>query len=272
MQIFKKGPDESTRQWLKRLAFERLTQVAVGLALLAISSGAYQVATDPGHEDSGGDTPAVTQKARDFRFNTSKIKDVLSAYGAEATHRLAPRNQMGLTASTSVSTIELRRRANNATRLLKIYKPMRPKVAAVLSDLEGKGWRPFIDVGVYRTPAEQMKKFRQGVSKVTWSFHNATNKDGTPGSLAADIVDTHWGWSNKCPTRYWLQIAASAKAHGLETGAYFGLSSPQKAAFYKAVDSKNWNAKVPLGWDASHNQPHNLNMKKARAGERPKWS
>lgn len=174
-----------------------------------------------------------------------------------------------------------RRRAANSARLQEMYPPMRPKVAAIISDMESHGWKPYVDPGIYRSKAEQMAKYRAGVSKVTWSFHNASSCDGnprasscTPGSLAADIIDANGGWLHT-PKKYFLQLASAARNHGLETGITFGLNTkakaPAKAALLKAIAERRFDSNVALGWDASHVQPRGFAISAARAGKRPKY-
>jgi hypothetical protein len=169
---------------------------------------------------------------------------------------------------------ELRRDLANAQRLGLMDDAMRPKVAAVLADMEGHGYQPFIDGAVYRTPAEQAAKVRQGVSKVYYSFHNVTSQDGKPDSLAADIADTRWGWSNKCPRRYWLMLASSCENHGLNSGIYFGLNSKKRAKdranLKAAIKARNWTYTGPFGWDAAHCEPPtSFTLSQAKRGLRP---
>ena len=162
---------------------------------------------------------------------------------------------------------ELLRKQDNAERLQLINPGMRPKVKAVLSDLEQHGYRPLIDSGVWRSIAEQAKKKAAGVSQVSYSYHNVTTADGRPDSLAADITDNRWFWSS--PTPYWLTLAGSAESHQLTTGIYWGLSQNDRNKIRQAIKVRNWNANVPLGWDTAHVEPANFTIAQARAGKRP---
>jgi hypothetical protein len=147
---------------------------------------------------------------------------------------------------------EMRRRTANAERLTRISPAIRPKIAAVLSDLEGHGYRPLIDVGVWRSPAEQRAKVRAGYSKTLYSFHTCTAPGGKAASLAADITDHRWFWNS--PRPFWLVLAAAADGHDLTTGIYWGLSQAQRQRIHDAIARRDWNAKVALGWDTAHTE------------------
>jgi peptidoglycan L-alanyl-D-glutamate endopeptidase CwlK len=160
------------------------------------------------------------------------------------------------------------RHTHNNKMLQRINPRLRPKIAAVISDLEGHGDQPLIDSGVYRSPAEQMQKFRAGFSKVRWSFHNATSKTGAPDSLAVDITDARYGWDS--PQSFWLRLAASAQAHGLECGIYWGLKAHQRAAITNAIAAQNWTpGNISLGWDTAHLQVKGISLRQAKWGKRP---
>jgi hypothetical protein len=160
------------------------------------------------------------------------------------------------------------RKALNAERVRKIHPALRPKIMAILSDMEGKGWQPMIDEGVYRTPAEQAEKKRRGLSKVDYSFHNVTGRDGTPEALAADIVDVRYGWN--APSKYWLQLASSAEAHGMQTGIRWGLSTPLRSAINALIRLRDWSAKYAIGWDAAHVEVKGITLSQAKMGRRPR--
>ncbi len=90
------------------------------------------------------------------------------------------------------------------------------KVAAVLSDLAGHGWKPKI-AEAYRTVASQRRKKAAGTSTVDWSFHNHTIH-GKPAALASDIVDERYLWNIPQDHQFWKDLGSSAKAHGLKWG------------------------------------------------------
>ncbi len=108
----------------------------------------------------------------------------------------------------------------NLDKLKQLNPAFREKVKGVLLDLAGKGWQVVIATG-WRSPAEQMDKYRHGYSKVTFSFHNCTTDAGQPDSLAADIVDARYYWNMPLLRRllYVKHIISSCKAHGLQSGA-----------------------------------------------------
>lgn len=159
------------------------------------------------------------------------------------------------------------RHAVNAARVQLMHPKLRAKILAIICDMEGKGWQPIIDVGVYRTPAEQAEKKRLGFSKVSYSFHTVTGANGVPESLAADIVDVRYQWN--APSKYWLQLAACAEAHGMQTGIRWGLSTPKRAVINTLIRLKNWDAKFALGWDAAHTECKGITLAQAKAGKRP---
>ena len=163
---------------------------------------------------------------------------------------------------------DAQRKERNEALLLKVYPTLRPKLRAVIADMEGKGWQPCIDPGVYRTPAEQADKVRRGYSKVSYSYHNVTGENGKPESLAADIVDARYGWD--APSNYWLQLASSAQSHGMETGIRWGLTNPKRLIINALIRAKNWSAKYAMGWDAAHVQCVGISLGQAKAGARPK--
>lgn len=141
----------------------------------------------------------------------------------------------------------------NSQRVQKIHVLLRPNILAILADLEAAGWQPIIDIGVYRTPAEQAQKVAEGVSTVYYSYHNVTDPGGVPAAEAADIVDVRYQWSP--PREYWLQLAGAAENQGLETGIYWGLSKASRSAIHSAIAKRAWDTIVELGWDTAHVQP-----------------
>lgn len=165
--------------------------------------------------------------------------------------------------------MEARRVAQNKACLQKMYPGIRPKVRAVLTDMEGHGYKPIIDAGVYRTPREQLAKVRAGYSKVTYSYHCVTGRNGAPESLAADITDQRWGWSGHAPRSYWLKQANAAREHGLHSGIYFGLSAYDKARLGHALVNRIWDYSGPRGWDEAHIQDSRLSLSRVKRGERP---
>jgi peptidoglycan L-alanyl-D-glutamate endopeptidase CwlK len=103
-----------------------------------------------------------------------------------------------------------------AQHLARIDHRIRPKIAAILKDLEGHGWQPRI-ASSYRSLAEQQALKDAGRSTVSFSFHNHTYK-GLPAALAADIIDRRYGWSIPQGHQFWRHLGSSARAHGLTWG------------------------------------------------------
>lgn len=103
-------------------------------------------------------------------------------------------------------------------KLLSLNILFRPKVTAVLEQLKQAGFRPKIFFG-WRSVAKQEELFKQGKTKVHFSFHNAQFPDGTPNSYAVDIIDERWGWGKPAEANgFWAALGAAAKAQGLVWG------------------------------------------------------
>ena len=155
----------------------------------------------------------------------------------------------------------------NAMRLKKLHPAMADQVAKVLANMERRGWEPLIDVNVHRSRAEQAEMVRRGVSKVHYSFHNVTEKDGTPASLAVDITDARWGWES--PRKFWLQLGWEYLNAGLDWGGFFGLKK-RESELREALRINDWIAsRVALGWDVAHGQWRGISLTAAKLGKRP---
>ena len=95
---------------------------------------------------------------------------------------------------------------------------LRPKVQAVLDGLAQRGFQPKVFYG-WRSVKVQLELYKQGNSKVKFSFHNVQLPDGTPNSYAADIVDVRWGWEPPAESAgFWKALGAEAKKQGLFWG------------------------------------------------------
>lgn len=168
---------------------------------------------------------------------------------------------------------ELNRARDNKNRLALMHPWSRPKIKAVLNDMESHGYRPLIDTAVYRSAAKQAQLKGKGVSKVGYSFHMVTDRDvlkrPVPASLAADIVDKRWAWSSG--DVYWLTLAKSAESHGLRTGIRWGLSRADKAQIDSYLKLGLFSGKYKRGWDAAHCEPQAryITLSEARKGKRP---
>lgn len=134
---------------------------------------------------------------------------------------------------------ETARRQRNFVRLGELHPVVRRKVAAIVSDLEGHGWRPRIQCA-WRSPADQLAAFQGGYSKVKFGFHNVTAGNGTHEALAADILDDDHPLEEPAP--FLAHLRSSARAHGME---------------------------APFSWDACHVQICGITIAQARRGLRP---
>lgn len=168
---------------------------------------------------------------------------------------------------------EAQRAKDNRARVAKMHPWVRPKINAVISDLEGHGWRPLIHGDVYRSPAKQAQLKNKGVSKVGYSFHMTTDKNArgsaVAAALAADIVDKRYGWS--AGNNYWMMLARAAHSHQLTTGIYWGLSAGERQRLRNLIYARNFTAPYNRGWDAAHcePQPEFVTLGEARQGKRP---
>lgn len=103
-------------------------------------------------------------------------------------------------------------------KLRSLSPQLRPKVVAILSKLRARGFRPKIVFG-WRSVAVQEQLFREGKTKVHFSFHNAQLPDGTPNAYAADIVDERWAWGPEAEANgFWRALGEEAKPLGLVWG------------------------------------------------------
>ena len=119
------------------------------------------------------------------------------------------------------------------------------KVLKVQAALRSLGYRTKL-VTAYRTPASQLKKYKQGKSKVKFGKHNAVRKDGNkivPASLAADLIwnNAKKGAYKNTPEniKYYKVLGEVAKKEGLRWGGDFAKSTPALAKF-------------GIGWDPTH--------------------
>ena len=78
-------------------------------------------------------------------------------------------------------------------KLESMHPQLSPRVQGLLKGLAARGFQPMIFYG-WRSLEVQKRKLKEGHSRVSFSFHNATNKKGTPCAYAADVVDQRWNW------------------------------------------------------------------------------
>ncbi len=123
---------------------------------------------------------------------------------------------------------------------------LRPKVQAVLSALLARGFQPKIFFG-WRSVAVQLELYDKGRSKVKFSFHNAQQKDGTPNSYAADIIDQRYGWEPLAKTSgFWKALGEEAKTQELYWGGDWK-SFPDEAHVQLVANSQLSHIKTESG-------------------------
>jgi len=155
----------------------------------------------------------------------------------------------------------------NKDRLAELYPLFGLRVQQVIHTLEDKKIRPRIQ-DAWRSPADQLKAFKDGHSKVKFGFHNVTSAAGKAEALAVDMLD------DDAPTSasksYLLQLAAAAEDAGLVTGIRWGVPKPKLVkAIDDAIAAKDWNAHVKIGWDPTHIEPTGITIAEAKSGKRP---
>lgn len=159
------------------------------------------------------------------------------------------------------------RHARNTVRLAELYPTVGARIERVISILEAAGIRPRIQ-DAWRSPADQLKAYLAGRSKVRYGFHNCTSIAGQPQSLAVDMLDDYAPLSPR--KSFLLQLAAAAEQAGLVTGIRWGLPPVMVVAVTKAIKAEDWFADVKVGWDPTHIQPIGITIAQAKAGQRPR--
>jgi len=161
---------------------------------------------------------------------------------------------------------EQKRKDRNAERVAELWPSFGKKINAVIAAMEAQGLRPRIQDG-YRSPADQLKAFNTGHSKLKFGFHNVTGADGKKESLAVDMLDDDH--AAREGSEYLLHLAAAAEKQGLVTGIRWGLPAKLAKAINDAIAAKDWKADVKVGWDPSHIEPTGIKPQQAKAGKRP---
>jgi hypothetical protein len=163
---------------------------------------------------------------------------------------------------------ETARKQRNKQRLTECFPAFARKVEAVIKDLEAEGFRPRIQ-DAHRSIADQLKAFKGGFSKVKFGFHNVTSSNGKPESLAVDLLDDDKPLN---PSRkYIILLAAAAQAHGLHPGSFFGLPSALRKGLRKAIDERDFDPKIKIGFDPTHIEVSDISIAQAKAGQRPEF-
>ena len=161
----------------------------------------------------------------------------------------------------------------NLARLDKIDDSIKEQIKSVLIGMYKEGLRPLIDKDVWRDPAKQLEMFNRGVSKLKWGFHCATKPDGSPGSLAADIVDAEHGWYadkeyavSNTDEKFWVSLGRHALNNGLTWGGFFGITNETQLR-QELAENKFYNGQQ-FGWDPAHVNVNGLSLKDAQEGVR----
>jgi len=161
---------------------------------------------------------------------------------------------------------EQARKQRNTDRLAELYPIYRAGVTKVIAEMEKRGYRPRIQDG-YRSPADQLKAFNSGNSKLKYGFHNVTGANGAKESLAVDLLDDDSPLASR--KEYLLNLADVCRSLNLLTGIKWGLPAALGAAVDAAIKNKDWKANVKIGWDPTHIEPTGITVAEAKAGKRP---
>ena len=161
---------------------------------------------------------------------------------------------------------EAKRNARNKERLEELYPTFRNRLKKVIAEMESAGLRPRIQ-DAWRSPADQLKAFKAGHSKLKYGFHNVTGPKGEKQSLAVDMIDDNNPLNSA--KSYLLQLAAAARRNGLNTGIAWGLPQNLSDAVDHAIATHAWSVNVKIGWDPTHVEPANFSVVDAKLGKRP---
>ena len=172
----------------------------------------------PGKSDGicGVNTIAAIKK---FQAGFMTHPDGLIQPGQATWQRLSDASKKATVAPSSQSAWSGDSKQWTQDKKLQSMKPeLAVRVRLVLTALVSRGFQPKIFWG-WRSVEVQALLYSQGNSKVRFSFHNAQKPDGTPMSLAADIIDSRYAWSTQAETSgFWKALGEEAKRQGLIWG------------------------------------------------------
>jgi hypothetical protein len=156
----------------------------------------------------------------------------------------------------------------NTAKVLELHPAFGARIVKLIAVMEAAGYRPRIQQA-YRSIEEQQKNVAKGVSEVVWSFHNATDPDGTPSALAVDLLD------DDSPLRprmaYLMRLAIECRPLLLQTGILWGMSAGPREQLAAAIAARRFDWVGPMtGWDPLHVQPSDVTLAQAKHGARPK--
>ena len=161
---------------------------------------------------------------------------------------------------------EADRKQRNYIKVNELHPSVRPRMEAVIRELESYGYRPRIQEA-WRSPKDQLAAYNAGTSKIKYGFHNVTAPDGTKEALAADVWDDDRPFNAK--THFMLHLLAAAEKNGLTTGIRWSLSENRIKLIEDAIAQENWKRPVWVGWDPLHVEVTGLTVQEAEAGKRP---
>src|SRR5436190_8117578 len=136
-------------------------------------------------------------------------------------------------------------RARNSQRLSELDLVFAERVGAIIGKLETDGYRPRIQDG-WRSPESQLSAFNTGHSRLRFGYHNVTGRGGEQQSLAVDLLDDDFPLNSR--SDYLLRLAAAALEHTCQTGILWGLPPALREAVRSAVERREWNARLKIGW------------------------
>ena len=157
------------------------------------------------------------------------------------------------------------RQARNVARLAECHAIFANRVRLLINALEVEGWRPRIQ-DAWRSPVMQLQLLKEGTTRRSWGFHNATRADGTPDSLAVDLLDDDSPKDSRMS--YCIALARQARLWQLDTGILWGLDERHIRAVEDAIQGGPLPAE--RGWDPTHVEPDDISENEARSGKRPK--
>ena len=161
---------------------------------------------------------------------------------------------------------EAERKQRNYVKIHELHPSVRPRMEAVVQELESYGYRPRIQEA-WRSPKDQLAAYRAGTSKVKFGFHNVTAADEAKEALAADIWDDDRPFNAK--THFMLHLLAAAEKNGLTTGIRWSLSENRIKLIEDAIAKEDWKRPVWVGWDPLHVEVTGITIQEAEAGKRP---
>ena len=161
---------------------------------------------------------------------------------------------------------EAERKQRNYVKIHELHPSVRPRMEAVIQELESYGYRPRIQEA-WRSPKDQLAAYRAGTSKVKFGFHNVTAADEAKEALAADIWDDDRPFNAK--THFMLHLLAAAEKNGLTTGIRWSLSENRIQLIEDAISKEDWKRPVWVGWDPLHVEVTGITIQEAEAGKRP---